>query len=183
MQIYSWSSPWGPLPVAVENGRIHAIALDPRAPFAPFSDAAVSRRSSGPITSAREVNRILDAAQREQLSARERLAAVELSWATDFERRVLRAIARVRFGATITYGELAVDIGSPRAARAVGGALGKNRVPVLLPCHRVLALHGIGGFGGGAGSTWRPGGNDPVAFKRALLRGEESAAQACSVKL
>ena len=172
MQIYSWSSPWGALPVAVENGRICAIALDPRAPFAPVGTGAIARRATGPITSAREVNRILNAALRGELSARERLAAVDLSWATEFEQRVFRALASVRFGGTVTYGELAVASGSPRAARAVGGALGKNRVPVLIPCHRVLASNGIGGFGGGAGSSWRPGATDPIAFKRALLRGE-----------
>jgi O-6-methylguanine DNA methyltransferase len=172
MQIYSWSSPWGALPVAVENGRIYAIALDPRAPFAPVGTGAVARRATGPITSARDVNRILNAALRGKLSARERLAAVDLSWATAFEQRVFRALASVRFGATVTYGELAAASGSPRAARAVGGALGKNRVPVLIPCHRVLASNGIGGFGGGAGSNWRPGATDPIAFKRALLRSE-----------
>ena len=172
MKIYSWTSPWGVLPVAVENGRICAIALDPGAPFAPIADAGVSRRAAGPITSAREVNRILNTALRGQLSARERLAVVDLSWATEFEQRVLRALASVRFGTTVTYGELAAASGSPRAARAVGGALGKNRVPVLIPCHRVLASAGIGGFGGGAGSSWRPGREDPISFKRALLRGE-----------
>ena len=172
MQIYAWSSPWGALPVAVENGRICAIALDPRAPFAPPATGAVARRAVGPIKSTRDVNRILNAALRGQLSARDRLAAVDLSWATEFEQRVLRALAGVRFGKTVTYGELAAASGSPRAARAVGGALGKNRVPVLIPCHRVLASAGIGGFGGSAGSSWRPGATDPIAFKRALLRGE-----------
>jgi O-6-methylguanine DNA methyltransferase len=172
MPIYSWSSPWGTLPVAVESGRICAIALDPRAPIAPVESAAMSRRAAGPITSAREVNRILNAALRGQLSARERLAAVDLTWATEFEQHVLRALAGVRFGKTVTYGELAAMSGSPRAARAIGGALGRNRVPVLIPCHRVLASNGIGGFGGGAGSSWQPGGKDPISFKRALLRSE-----------
>lgn len=172
MQVYSWSSPWGALPVAVENGRICAIALDPRAPFAPVESGAVARRATGPINNAREVNRILNAALRGQLSARERLAAVDLTWATEFEQNVLRALAGVRYGKTVTYGELAALSGSPRAARAVGGALGKNRVPVLIPCHRVLASNSIGGFGGSAGSSWRPGATDPIAFKRALLRGE-----------
>jgi O-6-methylguanine DNA methyltransferase len=158
--------------VAVENGRICAIALDPRAPFAPLTAGAVARRAAGPIKSTRDVNRILNAALRGQLSARERLAATDLSWATEFEQSVLRALAGVRFGKTVTYGELAAASGSPRAARAVGGALGKNRVPVLIPCHRVLASAGIGGFGGSAGSSWRPGATDPIAFKRALLRGE-----------
>jgi len=145
MQIYSWSSPWGALPVAVENGRICAIALDPGAPFAPVANAAVGRRAAGPIASARDVNRILSAALRGQLSARERLAATDLSWATEFEQRVFRALAGVRFGRTVTYGELAAASGSPRAARAVGGALGKNRVPVLIPCHRVIQSTGVFG--------------------------------------
>lgn len=172
MQIYSWSSPWGALPVAVENGRICAIALDRRAPLPPVATRAAALRTMGPITSARDVSRILNAALRGHLSAQERLAAVDLTWATEFEQRVLRALAGVRYGKTVTYGELAAASGSPRAARAVGSALGKNRVPVLIPCHRVLASNGIGGFGGGAGSSWRPGGKDPIPFKRALLRGE-----------
>jgi len=172
MQIYSWSSPWGALPVAVENGRICAIALDARAPFAPPATGAVARRAAGPIKSTRDVNRILNAALRGQLSARERLAATDLSWATEFEQRVFRALAGVRFGKTVTYGELAAASGSPRAARAVGGALGKNPIPLLLPCHRVLSASGIGGYGGGAGSKWRPGGMAPLDFKRELLAGE-----------
>ncbi|MFM8914888.1 MAG: hypothetical protein ACKOFY_01285 [Candidatus Limnocylindrus sp.] len=103
MQIYSWSSPWGALPVAVENGRICAVALDPRAPFAPVATGAAARRATGPITSAREVNRILNAALRGKLSARERLAAVDLSWATGANgARGSRATAQMRPFSTAT---------------------------------------------------------------------------------
>jgi O-6-methylguanine DNA methyltransferase len=105
-------------------------------------------------------------------SAREIAAACDLSDCTDFERKVFVALAKVRKGRVISYGELATAAGSPRAARAVGSALGKNPIPILLPCHRVVAANGIGGYGGAADRGWRPGGRDPIAFKRALLASE-----------
>ena len=82
------------------------------------------------------------------------------SLGTAFQRRVWRACARVRWGQTITYGELARLVGSPGAARAVGSALGRNPRPIIVPCHRVLAADGrLGGFSA-------PGGCD---LKRKLL--------------
>jgi methylated-DNA-[protein]-cysteine S-methyltransferase len=65
-------------------------------------------------------------------------------------RDVLAATARVPFGRTTTYGELAERIGNPRAARAVGNALGSNPIPIVVPCHRVLRTGGaLGGYAGG----------------------------------
>ena len=65
-------------------------------------------------------------------------------------RDVLTATARVPFGRTTTYGELAVKIGHPKAARAVGNALGSNPIPIVVPCHRVLRTGGaLGGYAGG----------------------------------
>jgi len=63
---------------------------------------------------------------------------------------VLAATSRVPFGSVTTYGELAGRIGHPRAARAVGNALGSNPIPIVIPCHRVLRAGGaLGGYGGG----------------------------------
>ncbi len=65
-------------------------------------------------------------------------------------RDVLAATRRGPFGATTTYGEIAVKIGHPKAARAVGNALGSNPIPVVIPCHRVLRAGGaLGGYAGG----------------------------------
>jgi methylated-DNA-[protein]-cysteine S-methyltransferase len=65
-------------------------------------------------------------------------------------REVLAATARVPFGRTATYGEIADRIGHPHAARAVGNALGGNPIPVVIPCHRVVRAGGaVGGYGGG----------------------------------
>jgi len=69
---------------------------------------------------------------------------------TPFQREVLDALARVPFGKTRTYGELARCVGRPRASRAVGMALGRNPLPIVLPCHRVVGANGrLTGFGGG----------------------------------
>ena len=69
---------------------------------------------------------------------------------TAFQRDVWRALARIGYGRTITYGDLAARAGHPGASRAVGSACGMNPVPILVPCHRVIASGGrIGGFSGG----------------------------------
>ena len=169
--VMRWSSPWGPLPVLVRNGRIRAIALDPRTPL-PELFLSNDTRAPGPIRSERDLARLMRGALRGEIRARDLIAASDLSDCTPFERNVLTALAKVRHGSTVTYGELAAAVASPRAARAVGGALGKNPIPLLLPCHRVLSASGIGGYGGGAGSRWRPGGKAPLDFKRALLASE-----------
>ncbi len=83
----------------------------------------------------------------------------DLSPLADFQRLVLRELARVPFGEVTTYGALAARMGRPRAARAVGGALNRNPVPIVLPCHRVIGSTGsLVGYGGG------------LERKRALLR-------------
>jgi len=69
------------------------------------------------------------------------------SSSTPFQMRVWKALFEIPRGEFRTYGELAVEAGSPRAARAVGQAVGKNPVPVIYPCHRVIAGNGsLGGF-------------------------------------
>ena len=67
-----------------------------------------------------------------------------------FTRKVLRETARIPFGETRSYMEMAASAGSPRAHRAAGSALGANPIPIVVPCHRVLRSGGgLGGYGGG----------------------------------
>lgn len=69
---------------------------------------------------------------------------------TDFELRVWTACMNIPFGETRSYGELARDIGNARAARAVGSALSLNRIPLFIPCHRVVRANGeTGEYAGG----------------------------------
>lgn len=76
---------------------------------------------------------------------------------TAFQRDVWTELARIPYGETISYGELARRVGRPKGPRAVGQANGANPIAIIVPCHRVLASNGIGGYGGG------------LTVKRALL--------------
>lgn len=83
---------------------------------------------------------------------------VDLTRLGDFQRAVLDTASGLGFGETVTYTEIARRIGRPRASRAVGNALGRNPVPVVVPCHRVVRTDGsLGGYTGG------------LRYKRALL--------------
>ena len=80
---------------------------------------------------------------------------------TAFQKSVWHALRKIALGKTKSYGEIAATIGRPKAVRAVGGACGANPVPVLVPCHRVLAANKkLGGFSGG------------LDWKRSLLKRE-----------
>ncbi len=76
---------------------------------------------------------------------------------TPFQKEVWAELTRIGYGKTISYGELARRVGCPKGPRAVGQANGRNPIPIIVPCHRVLASNGIGGYGGG------------LKVKRALL--------------
>ncbi len=68
---------------------------------------------------------------------------------SDWDQLVLAGAARLQFGETASYGELAGRIGRPGAAQAVGSAMGRNPVPILIPCHRIIGAGGtLGGYGG-----------------------------------
>lgn len=79
------------------------------------------------------------------------LPRIDLSGLTSFQQRVTLEAMKVQQGCRTSYGELARNVGQPNAARAVGGVMRTNRLVLLMPCHRVLARHGMGGFSGGEG--------------------------------
>jgi methylated-DNA-[protein]-cysteine S-methyltransferase len=67
-----------------------------------------------------------------------------------FEHRVWKALRSIPYGTTTSYGDLAKRLGDPSATRAVGSANGKNPIPIIIPCHRVVGANGdLTGFGGG----------------------------------
>lgn len=77
---------------------------------------------------------------------------IDLSSGTDFQQSVWKEIQKIKFGQVKTYKDLAVAIGKPLAARAVGGAVGSNPIPLAVGCHRVLGSSGkITGYSGGKG--------------------------------
>ncbi len=88
---------------------------------------------------------------------------LDLRKGTPFDRKVWSAISSIAFGETLSYSQIAARVNSPGASRAVGVACGRNPVPILIPCHRVIGSGGkLGGYSGG------------IDIKRALLDLEKS---------
>ncbi|MBC8003054.1 MAG: methylated-DNA--[protein]-cysteine S-methyltransferase [Opitutaceae bacterium] len=119
-------------------------------PGKPGLDVAKSKATVTPQI--RDWHRLTETAVHAVLAGRAipSLPPLDLSSGTDFQRRVWTALQRIRAGETESYGGIARKLGANGATRAVGGACGANPIPLLIPCHRVLAAHQrLGGFSGG----------------------------------
>ncbi len=125
-----------------------------RLSFDPEPEAEVERLA-GLGTRVLRVRRRLDPVRRqldEYFEGRRRSfdVRVDLTLAREFQRLVLSELVRIPYGETATYGALARRVGKPRAARAVGRALNRNPVAIIVPCHRVVGANGsLVGYGGG----------------------------------
>lgn len=91
-----------------------------------------------------EVLEFLDGERRE--FSREVMGMALAQKGTEFQRAVWRAIAEIPFGETASYKQIAARVGRSNAVRAVGTACGKNSFPIVIPCHRVVASNGLGGY-------------------------------------
>jgi methylated-DNA-[protein]-cysteine S-methyltransferase len=166
-------APWGALHVATTATGIVAVGLDEETPA--FVDG-LARRLHGTVLPAEDGD--VPVACRATLTEatlqiREFFAGVRRGFdvpidlrVSDWDRLVLTGAARLHFGETASYGELAGRIGRPGAAQAVGGAMGRNPVPILIPCHRVIgAGRTLGGYGGATFADRRAA----LGIKRRLL--------------
>ncbi len=143
-------SPYGPLLLAATPRGLVRVGL-PNQDADELLDELATRVSPRVL----EAPAGLDEAQRElDLYFEGKLTEFDLplDWqlSKDFRRRVLRAIARIPYGQTRSYTEMAKLAGNERAVRAAGTACGSNPIPLVVPCHRVLRTSGaLGGYGGG----------------------------------
>jgi len=143
-------SPLGPLWIAV--GPKGVLAIHYGAEPSPGELARIVRTyGPGVLPDPRRADPV--ARELDQYFAGRRKAfdvAVDLSPLTVFQRRILGATARVAFGDVSTYAKVAAKAGSEKASRAAGQALGSNPIPIVVPCHRILASDGsLGGYAGG----------------------------------
>ena len=144
-------SPLGALRVAASGRGLLRIAYPDNDP-----DAVLGRIAARISPRIIEAPRRLDAVRREldeYFAKRRQTFDVPVDWtlvSSEFGRQVLEACAAIPYGSTDTYGGISKRIGRPGASRATGNALGANPVPIVVPCHRVLASGGrIGGYTGG----------------------------------
>ena len=136
-------SPIGPLLIAGDHESVHLIGF-PKNGKPQRPEAGWTESSTGPLA---ETVRQL----REYFAGKRTDFDLPLApEGTTFQREVWRTLQEIPYGETISYGELAKRVGNPKASRAVGSANGKNPIPIVIPCHRVIAGDGtLGGFGGG----------------------------------
>jgi O-6-methylguanine DNA methyltransferase len=169
--------PWGPFHIAAtERGIVALEWLTSEPAFA----AALAKRLGAPVAATadvpaddpRQAHLAVAVAALETLlagHAPDRAFRFDLTDRPAWDRHVLEAVVRIPWGHTASYGQIARQVGAPRAARAVGGAVGRNPVSLLIPCHRVIAADGgIGGYGSD-GLVSRA---ERLAMKRDLLSRE-----------
>ena len=158
MQYRYIHSPIGRLLLAGEDERLDIIGLpDGKGQVSPGSDWELQPQA---FTEARQQ---LD----EYFAGKRREFELVLNpTGTEFQLAVLEALTRIPYGTTLSYGQLAAAVGRPKAVRAVGAANGRNPLPIVIPCHRVIGADGrLTGFGGG------------LAAKAFLLKLESSGFQ------
>ena len=153
------------LPIATADGEFIALYSEKGLARLSFPvGRASSRAAKKEIVPAqiRAWHRTTEAALKIILAGKKsKLPPLDWTGKTEFQKSVWRQMLKISTGKIKSYGEIASAIGNPKAVRAVGGACGANPVPVLVPCHRVLAANKkLGGFSGG------------LDWKRSLLKRE-----------
>ena len=156
MRYHLFATPIGPVGVAwSDNGltRLQLPELDPGA-----TERRLRGRSprAAPGRPTAQIDRAIAQVESYLAGKRVDFASVELdlSGIGAFHHRIYDAARRVPWGETTTYGDLAQRVGSPGAARAIGQAMGRNPVPIIIPCHRILASgKKVGGFSAFGGVT------------------------------
>jgi len=157
------SSPVGPLLVEHDGRAVTAIRYWPQGEHTPAGTRVEPARDDA-------LGQRVASQLREYFAGARRDFDLPLdAGGTDFQRRVWQALRSIPYGETRSYRDIAAQVGAPKGMQAVGQANRSNRIPIVIPCHRVVATTGIGGYAGDG-----PGG-EKVATKRWLLRHEGAA--------
>ncbi len=142
--------PFGPLQILSDGDRICSVG------FAPADSSTESTPDSLCLECARQLE--------EYFVGKRKSFDIPLKMnGTDFQKKIWETLIHIPYGSTITYGDLAKMAGHPRAARAVGNAMRKNPLWILIPCHRVVGTADLGGYGGPDGT--------PIKRRLLLLEG------------
>jgi methylated-DNA-[protein]-cysteine S-methyltransferase len=153
---------WVQLPIPTAEGQFLAVYSDSGLAALHFPGQESSLARSGSVQ-VRRWHSLTEGVVREILAGRtpQLFPPLDIAAHSAFQQAVWTEMRKLRRSETVSYGELARRLGIPRGARAVGNACGANPIPLLIPCHRVLASGGrLGGFSGG------------LAWKRKLLQQE-----------
>lgn len=160
MSEVAWETPIGRLRTVIGKQGVRRLHFAPPAKTYPLADGPVRiverRDDSIPEPELRQIEKQIERTGRflaDYFAGKRPAALPRLDFAgvSEFDQKVLHACAKIGFGRTMTYGELARAVGRPNSARAIGGAMARNPIPLLVPCHRVVSggAGRLGGFSGG----------------------------------
>lgn len=146
--ISSFEGPWGPVWVCSSEKGVCGVSL--RGARQELETDLRKRKECYFRTDQAANREVMDQIQ-EYLAGQRKAFSAELDlWGSGFQLKVWDLLKDIPYGQTRSYGELALALGLPKGARAVGGAAGSNPVPLLIPCHRLIRGNGaLGGFGCG----------------------------------
>jgi methylated-DNA-[protein]-cysteine S-methyltransferase len=147
--IHTFESPFGTIRTAELNNKLAFIAL-PNLSDTTFKGILRKTYPESGIEAGGKLNREAEKQLRAYFDGKLTRFNLDLEWyGTFFQQFVLKEVYAIKYGTTRTYGEIARRIGYPGASRAVGTVNARNRFPLVIPCHRVVASNGLGGYGGG----------------------------------
>ncbi len=147
--IHSFETNWGTFRTAATNKFLVLVAM-PGESKDSFDDRIAERFKDYQLMYDGLINKRAEQEIRAYLGGKLKEFTVRFDIkAAPFHKKVLKYVARIPFGETLTYGDIAAGVGNPRASRAVGTANAKNNLPLIIPCHRVVGCNDIGGYGGG----------------------------------
>ena len=164
-------SPWGSLTLAANPKGLSGVWFENQNHFPDTRSWTLLNQCPTLLQAEQSLSNYFDQKWSPAISARKALQniALDLSAGTDFQKAVWNALMSIPLGQTCSYGQLAAAIGRPMAVRAVGTAVGRNPISILIPCHRVMGSQGqITGYAGG---VWR---------KQALLKLENASINSSS---
>ncbi|MEW5993934.1 MAG: methylated-DNA--[protein]-cysteine S-methyltransferase [Candidatus Zixiibacteriota bacterium] len=147
--VHSFTTRFGAIRVAATDKGLAVIAL-PGESQQSFHSRVADVFGDHEVVAGGAINRQAQQEITDYLDGRLKRFTVKLDLhGSPFRQKVLKRVSGIPYGRTMTYGAIARALGSPCASRAVGMANARNNLPLVIPCHRVIAANGLGGYGGG----------------------------------
>lgn len=147
--VHKFETKWGEFRTAATESRLVLISM-PGESISYFDDKIAERLGGLIVEQGGKLNKQAEKEIKAYLAGNLKKFTIDFEInASPFQKKVLKFVSKIPYGKIFSYGEIALKLGNPRASRAVGTANARNNLPLIIPCHRVVAANGPGGYGGG----------------------------------
>ena len=147
--VHQFETRWGEFRTAANESKLLLISM-PGESIAYFDDKIAENFGGLTVKQGGKLNKQAEKEIKAYLAGNLKEFTIDFEIdAAPFQKKVLKFVSTIPYGKTFSYGEIALKLGNPRASRAVGTANARNNLPLIIPCHRVVAANGLGGYGGG----------------------------------